>query len=363
MSSSPMKKDLSSARRVLIYRLGSLGDTVVALPALHLVKRAFPQAEKRMLTNIPINAKAAPVAAILEHTGLVNGYFRYGVGTRSLTDLLRLWWTLLRWRPEVLVYLGSARGTSSARRDDTFFRLCGIRRRIGIPVTEAMQQHQWFEETQSFEGEAARLAKNISALGDARLDDPASWDLHITAEEQDRADQSLAPLGGHPLIAVSIGTKLQANDWGKDNWRTLLGSLATLYPDYGLVLNGAAVEHEASEFVAEGWREAGGGPVLNLCGKLSPRESGAVFRRARLFIGHDSGPMHLASAVQTTCIGIFGARNKPYVWFPYGRQHRVIYHKVSCWGCGLETCIVEKKRCLTSITVDEVMEQVRSVLG
>jgi ADP-heptose:LPS heptosyltransferase len=73
--------------------------------------------------------------------------------------------------------------------------------------------------------------------------------------------------------------------------------------------------------------------------------------------------MHLASAVQTTCIGIFGARNKPYVWFPYGRQHRVIYHKVSCWGCGLETCIVEKKRCLTSITVDEVMEQVRSVLG
>ena len=44
-------------RRVLIYRMGSLGDTVVALPALHLVDRAFPLAERRMLTNFPVNAK------------------------------------------------------------------------------------------------------------------------------------------------------------------------------------------------------------------------------------------------------------------------------------------------------------------
>ena len=91
MPSSPMKKELSSARRVLIYRLGSLGDTLIALPALHLVKRAFPQAERRMLTNIPVNAKAPPVAAILENTDLVHGYFRYTVGTRSAVDLARLW--------------------------------------------------------------------------------------------------------------------------------------------------------------------------------------------------------------------------------------------------------------------------------
>jgi heptosyltransferase-3 len=39
-----------------------------------------------------------------------------------------------------------------------------------------------------------------------------------------------------------------------------------------------------------------------------------------------------------------------------------VYHRTDCWGCGLETCIVEKKRCLTSITVDEVVEQVRASL-
>lgn len=353
----------SSARRVLIYRLGSLGDTLVALPALHLVARKFPKAERRMLTNLPVNAKAAPVAAVLEHTGLVDGYFSYGVGTRSLGSLVRLWWTLFRWRPDVLVYLGSARGAVSAQRDQKFFRLCGIRQIVGIPVTEAMQQHLWNDSTQSFEAEAARLTRNIASLGDAHLEDPASWDLHLTAEEQSHADEALGPLASRPFIAVSVGTKIQANDWGRENWRALLGRLATLYPDYSLVLNGAPVESEPSEFIAEGWRQAGGGSVVNLCGRLNPRESGAVFRRARVFIGHDSGPMHLAAAVQTPCVGIFGARNKPYVWFPYGRQHRVIYHKVECWGCGLETCVIEKKRCLTSITVDEVVEQVRSTLG
>jgi ADP-heptose:LPS heptosyltransferase len=135
------------------------------------------------------------------------------------------------------------------------------------------------------------------------------------------------------------------------------------YPGYGLALSGAPEESEASEFAAGLWRERNGGPVVNLCGKLTPRESAAAFRRARLFVGHDSGPMHLAAAVQTPCVAIFAARNKPRVWFPYGTQHHVIYHKTNCWGCGLETCIVERKRCLTSITVDEVAAEISKVLG
>lgn len=362
MTTNTTSEEQSSARRVLIYRLGSLGDTLIALPALHLVARAFPRAERRMLTNIPVNVKAPPAAAILENTGLVDGYFRYTVGTRSVGDLARLWWTLFRWRPEVLVYLGSARGVASAQRDERFFRLCGVRRMIGVPLTDEMQKNRLEGEAQTLEPEAKRLARNLAALGEADLDDPASWDLHLTEEEKARADAALAPLGERPVIAVSVGTKVQSKDWGRENWRALLGRLAVLYPGYGLALSGAPEESEASEFAAEGWREAGGGPVVNLCGRLTPRESAAGFRRARLFIGHDSGPMHLAAAVQTPCVAIFAARNKPRMWFPYGKQHRVVYHRTECWGCGLETCIVEKKRCLTSITVEEVAEQVRAAL-
>jgi ADP-heptose:LPS heptosyltransferase len=251
----------------------------------------------------------------------------------------------------------------AAKRDERFFKLCGIRRMIGVPLTDDMQRNRWQQEEKALEPEAARLTRNIAELGDADLDDPAGWDLHLTREEKSRADAALGPVAGMAMIAVSVGTKVQSKDWGRENWRALLGSVASRYPGFGLALSGAPEESEASEFAAQLWRDSGGGPVVNLCGKLTPRESAAAFRRARLFIGHDSGPMHLAAAVQTPCVAIFAARNKPRVWFPYGSQHRVIYHQTECWGCGLETCIVERKRCLTSITVDEVASEIAALLG
>ena len=352
-------------RKVLVYRLGSLGDTLIALPALHLTARAFPEAERRMLTNFPVNAKAPPAAAILEQTGLIHGFMRYTVGTRSPRDLLSLWWQLVRWRPEVLVYVGSNRGVASAKRDALFFRMCGIFRQIGVPVTEDMQQPrtEGMERGHAIlEPEGSRLVRNLAELGDGRLDAPASWDLKLTAAEHARAAAVLKPADGHTLIAVSVGTKVQSKDWGRENWRDLLAALAQIFPDAALALCGAPEESEASEFAAGGWRAVSGSPVVNLCGVLTPRESAAVFARAAVFLGHDSGPMHLAAAVQTPCVAIFAARNIPRVWFPYGAHHRILYHHVECEGCGLETCIVEQKRCITSITVEEVLLEAVSVL-
>ena len=359
-----------TVERVLIYRLGSLGDTVVALPALHLVRRAFPAAERRMLTNFPVSVKAPAAAAILGETGLVHRYFRYIVGTRKPGDLLALWWSLVCWRPQVLVYLGAARGVESALRDSRFFRLCGITRQVGVPLTEPMQQNLLQADPQghgpgTLEPESERLLRNVAELGAADVDDPQSWDLELTEAEQATASAALAPAGPRPVLAVSVGTKVQSKDWGRDNWRALLERLGGLYPGFALALMGAPEEAEASEYAADGWRlgAGAGAAVINLCGRMTPRESAACFARARLFLGHDSGPMHLAAAVQTPCVVLFAARNIPRVWFPHGSRHRVLYHAVDCMGCGLETCLIERKKCLTSITVEEVAAEVRAALS
>ncbi len=350
-------------KRVLIYRLGSLGDTVVALPALHLVARAFPDADRRMLTNIPISAKAPAAAAVLDGSGLVHGYFNYRVGTRRVLDLAALWWELVRWRPQVLVYLAAFRGAQAVARDTRFFSLCGITRQIGLPVKLEMQRNLWQESAGALEPEAERLARNLAVLGDARLDDPASWDLVLQPAEIAVARESLEPVRGRPLIAVSVGTKMQAKDWGRENWRCLLRELALAFPGHALVLCGSPDEYDASEYAAAGWRGSGSEAIaINLCRGLLPRECAAVFAQARIFIGHDSGPMHLAAAVRTPCVAIFAARNRPRVWFPYGPRHRVLYHQVDCWGCGLETCVAEQKKCILSITVAEVLAEVRAVL-
>jgi heptosyltransferase-3 len=248
-------------------------------------------------------------------------------------------------------------------RDSRFFSLCGIKQQVGVPLTAEMQQNAWIASEQAQEAEASRLVRNIEELGDGRVDNPESWDLLLTEAERATAQDALAAATGMPVIAVSVGTKVQSKDWGAENWRALLCELAAATQGHALVLCGAAEEFGASEAAAVGWQQAGGSVAINLCGKLTPRESAAVFERSRVFLGHDSGPMHLAAAVQTPCVAIFAARNKPRVWFPYGRQHRVIYHRVDCWGCGLETCTVERKKCIRSITVDEVMTAVQDLLG
>lgn len=355
-------------RRVLVYRLGSLGDTLIALPSFHLIARAFPSAERLLLTNLPIAAKAPPAAAVLEHTGLIHGYMRYTTGTRSIRELLRLAVAIRRFRPDVIVYLAGARGLDAARRDAKFFRLVGVTRQIGVPLTTAAQLNHFGNEASAspdcdLEPEASRLARNLRELGDAHLDDPASWDLHLTPAEHAAAVRAIGPDAlKHELLAVSVGTKVQSKDWGRDNWRELLTRLARSFPNRALLLAGSPEESGASDFAAADWQRSGGAPVVNLCGRLTPRESAAAFARARLFIGHDSGPMHLAAAVGTPCVAIFAARNIPRQWFPYGPHHRILYHRVECAGCGLETCIEQQKKCILSITVDEVLTAIRSAM-
>ncbi|HEY5382380.1 MAG TPA: glycosyltransferase family 9 protein [Acidobacteriaceae bacterium] len=350
-------------QRVLVYRLGSLGDTIVALPSLHLIARAFPRAERRLLTNLPVNAKAPPAAAVLSGSGLLHGYMRYTVGTRNPAELLRLWWSIRRWRPDVLIYLAGARGLQAAQRDARFFRLCGLKRQVGVPLTEDMQTNRR-DANGDLEPEASRLARNIAGLGNALLDNPASWDLRLTPSEHAAAVAAIGPDAmQHEILAVSVGTKVQAKDWGRDNWRALLTELARAFPGRTLLLAGSPEESAASDFAAANWRSSGGGPIVNLCGRLTPRESAAAFARARLFLGHDSGPMHLAATVGTPCVALFAARNLPRQWFPYGPGHKVLYHHVDCAGCGLETCIEQKKKCLLSITTPEVLSAIHQSLN
>jgi heptosyltransferase-3 len=348
----------SSVRKVLIYRLGSLGDTVVALPCFHLIARAFPQAERVLLTNLPVHAKAPPAAAVLRHSGLVDGYIGYDVGTRKFGELWRLAWRIRRFGPDVVVYLMPVREAKLVDRDRRFFLFAGVHRVVGIP-SEDERKHIFDAASGRFESEASRLARAIRKLGDAAIDDPASWSLELSVEEKGAAAVALGPLMRRPLVACGPGTKMQAKDWGQDNWRDLLTWVHSRYPDYGLVLVGAEEDSEASDYAARDWT----GPKINLCGKLTPRESAAVMEHARIFLGPDSGPMHLAASAGVPCVIAFSARGLPGIWFPAGQGHQVIYHQTSCYGCNLETCIAEERRCLTSISVTEMATAVSRVLG
>jgi heptosyltransferase III len=336
-----------------VYRLGSLGDTAVALPCLHLIARAFPNAERVMLTNFPVHSKAPATAAVIGESGLIHGYMRYSMKTRNPFEIAGLWWRLFRYRPDYLVYLMPVRPPAAVRRDATFFRLAGIRRIIGLP-SAAELTHKVDGPTGTLEREASRLARAVRELGNARTEDTANWDLRLTATERDKAAQVLGPVDRSRLLICAPGTKMQAKDWGTQNWAALMRRLSQALPGHSLVLVGAPEEKATCDSVAQGWA----GKALNLCGQLSPRETAATMEGAYVFMGPDSGPMHLAACVGVPCAIAFSARGKPGMWYPAGPDNQIVYHKVDCFGCNLETCTVQAKKCLTSISVDEMYDAV-----
>lgn len=343
-------------KRVLIYRLGSLGDTVVALPALHVVRRAFPDADLALLTNKPVATKAAPIEAILGE-GFFAEVIDYPIGTRDVLKLLSVAREIRCGRYDVVVNLCEARTRLKTLRDRLFFKLSGVAHLCGFPTEDSDFEPVVDKRTGLFESETERLLRRVQALGSADLNDPASWDLALTQEER-TAGASGLPEGRTPVVAFGVGTKMQAKDWGEENWRELVQRLTVALPGWRLVIVGSADESQRAEGCCSVWN----GPSANLCGALSPRESAALLEKAEVFVGHDSGPMHLASAVGTPCVAIFSARNLPGQWFPARSGHKIIYHKTDCFGCGLEECIAERKKCILSISINEVFGSVAGLL-
>jgi ADP-heptose:LPS heptosyltransferase len=348
-----------SVKRLLIYRLGGLGDTIVALPALHLIARAFPSARRFLLTNLPTRDKQVNAEAVLGSSLLIHGYITYPHGLRNWYELLALRNAIREFKPQLLIYLTEARGMAKTLRDVAFFLSCGITRIIGLPLSTARQSNQ-FLSAGLFESEAARLLRCIRKLGSAELTSTESWVLPINDAERQRAlcvltDAGLKP----PFLALSIGTKIHLKDWGDSNWIGLIRALNNRYPELPLVFLGAKEEFDRSGRLAAGVC----GRTTNLCGQLTVRESAVILERALAFVGHDSGPMHLAAAVGTPTVAIFSARSKPGIWFPNGANHEVIRPPIECFGCTYETCGRKLANCTTLIRVDTVTACIHKVLA
>ncbi len=103
-------------------------------------------------------------------------------------------------------------------------------------------------------------------------------------------------------------------------------------------------------------------PVVNLAGKLTLRELGALAARARAFVGVDSMPMHLASAMGTPVVALFGPSGD-IEWGPWRGNFRVVTSAHTCRPCGLDGCGGGKvSECLTLLPVSAVHEAVRELL-
>ncbi|HEV2700098.1 MAG TPA: glycosyltransferase family 9 protein [Steroidobacteraceae bacterium] len=341
----------SHRRRIAVLRVGSLGDHLIALPLYRRLRELHADDELSLVSNIPAqgNPKLIGPASILPE-GLFDAILGYPVGS----GLRQLWDTYRLFRGQhidLLYYMMPARSPRQLQRDRLFFRTCGVKvQGLSAKEATAAEAPRYLPDRQLYEHEMHRIARAIPALADYGIPTARELSLELSGAERAECANWFGSRRARRTIAISLGTKLEVNRWGVDKWRQLVGRLAADDAADRLLLIGSNDEAEESEIVRREWRRES----FNLCGRLTLRQSAAAIASAQLFVGHDSGPMHVAAAVEVPIVAVFSARNPPGMWFPLSQNCKVHYTRMDCMGCGRLRCDDLHKACIRDITVEAV---------
>lgn len=337
---------------VWIFRVGSLGDALVSLPAVHRVREKFPTARLVLLTN---QDQGSIVNAwdVLRHSGVFAEAVQYQ--PRQPDQVLKLLWQLRSRRPDHLYYLAPARTPAQTRRDRYFFHaLGGIKHVWGLDDAEPHRPRQpasWTDEPDI--KEAQRLLTLVDSK--ATLSDFHDRALLTVPDADAQAAHRALEAGGwragERLVVMVPGSKMQAKRWPIERYVAVAQALLQAEPHLKIAVLGSpdeaplAVELQASL----------GPRCLNLAGATNLMEAAGVLALACLYVGNDTGTMHLAAAMKTPGVAIFSARDRAGKWEPFGSRFRVLRADVACRGCMLQTCVERDIACLRAISQEEVI--------
>lgn len=358
-----MLSNSSTYKRILVYQLGSIGDTILSIPALNAIRRNNgPLAKISILhENRPEN-RIAP-SNVLAGLGLVDEYISYPYKNHRVGQALAaitLWHKLKHLRYDAVIYLApSERTTAQVMRDKWFFKLCGITTHIGFLAfsKESLCPVDEHGELLPVRNEALWRLDRLRISG---LDVEAEYDfskpflkLPISAIEESRNWMALNRLvPSLPLVAICPGGKKQSTHWPIDRFIEIGHRLHALQT-FELVVVGGINEKRVGDDMIKAW-----GKGLNAAGSLSVLGSAALLGQNAFIVGLDTGTTHLAAALGIRCVVLFGGQGYPGRWEPLGIGHYIKRNDVSCSGCGLEKCPKEDHPCMNGIIVEDVWESI-----
>jgi len=344
-------------RRIAIFRMVHLGDTVIALPALWTVRRRFPNARILYLTQEHQAGKLAQGTEVLRPGTVYDELVTYRLGSK--VEILRTLLKLRLARIDTLVYIPSYRTPAQLARDEKFFRLAGVRRIIGMQGYRETDYRPKGSPLPTVRHEADILLSHLAKDG-VQVDLPPSELRHMGLSDEERtfACEWLRGQGvdlGRPVIGIGPGSKMTSKLWPIDRFIEIVRGLDAEFSPTFIVFGGPA-EQDVCQQVADAAQVA-----VNSAGKLTVRQSTAVFEYCQLYLGNDTGTMHLAASAGVPCVAVFSARDWPGRWYPFGEGHAVHRFTTPCEGCLLEVCD-RANLCLTSIAVAPVLESAQRLL-
>lgn len=352
-------------QKILVYLIGSLGDTIVAIPALRAVRRHFREAEIVLLQNTQPGHVVTASQVIPKH--LIDRSLDYTSGTGSISSYFGLWKKLRAEKFDAAVYLViSERAKRSVRRDRLFFLLCGIKQLIGFNAFTAEQLYPTDVSGRPAETDHEAIKKLARLKKDGVPVSPSDdMQLPLFAIELSEREKMQKWLTSHrkrrdlPLLALAPGCKTPANAWPTENFIAIANLLIEQDACEILIVGGPAETKLGDELIKK--FDCG----INAAGKFDVRGSAALLSLCDLYFGLDTGTTHLAASVGTPCVALFHERDNPGQWFPLGDGHTIFQHDVSCAGCRVQECPVAGHPCMTGIPIEpvfkELMKRLRSI--
>lgn len=324
---------------VYVFRAGSLGDAIVALPAWHEIGRRHPGRPLHLITPARRIPGIPDTADVFRMTGRLGEVVRYETSWAGLAHTAA---QVRRIGRGVVHCLMPERPTRDHVRDFVFMRcILGLRPRGLGPAITANLRRGPFRSAYSPAVEWRRL---LDCLGGAHAT-PSFPLLRPSPAAEESADRRLTPLAAKPFLVVCPGSKMPSKRWPAEQFEKVLGSFLRVHDDAGVVLVGSPDERSLCQTLCS----AGADRMLNLAGALSLDESAAICSRAACYFGNDTGAMHVAAAMGRPCVAVFSARDFRGKWEPFGDGHSILRTDPECSHCMLVECGVEKLRCLTAI--------------
>lgn len=342
-------------RRILAISCTALGDTLLSTPGLRALRQTYPQAHITLLVHPALQALftgLAEVDELLPYDGKWQGFGRVA---RQLKDYdLAAIFHGNEPQATPLAYLSGARYVFKLPNANRWNFLLSNREPLlgwddfvhGLDQRLAVARLAGAAEELS-----RRMSVPLPAAGDAAVD--------LALAERGWQDAT--------LVALQPGASTMSRRWPRSRFIAAAVELAQARPELRFVVTGSPAEAALCQEVAAGIEAAvpvaGGVRAWASAGQLPLIALPALLKRARLLVSGDTGPMHLAVAVETPVVGLFAvsdpARSGPGYDF---EKHVVIRKWRTCDPCFSKNCPYPEPICMDNIAVDEVVAAVDGIL-
>jgi heptosyltransferase-2 len=337
--------------RILILQTAFPGDVILTLPLLQIAKSLFPEAKIDFLA-IPAAKNILETHSDIHHLIIYDKHKE----DRGMVNF----WKLIRElrKNDYDLALAPHRSIRSA----SLVWGAGIPRRIGFDRSAG---HFLFNKIIPYPYGVHEINRNLQLLTPVGVDVTKKVFPKLYFSDEDHnvilswlVSENLQ--SSDRIIAMAPGSVWATKRWLPEYFAQTALKLAA--EGYKIVLIGG----KADQSVAQQVKELAGIGIYNTAGEFTLRQSALLIRHAHLLITNDSAPMHLAVAVKTPVVTIFGPTVPAFGFYPYGEQDRVAEIKdLTCRPCGKhggERCPIGTFECMKKLTHEQVFQEVQSIL-